>query len=492
MAETSVPSVRGRTRILVAVTLIGAATTSGIVIGLSASVLLAPIVALSGGAAAGSLTVVVALIGLAVILDLAVLLVGGPRPPAGGRQVPREWGRLFQPATVAVLYGARLGVGPLTILSTWTWWAVTLASGLMGPAPAALVGGTFGFVRMAVTVAVSLAALDPAETSLYRRLRSATRPSRATLTGLAALALVATATTGCATVTDDASPPARTLRSEVVPTLVPADDYTSDLKNRLSGAEDDDDGPDVPAERRFESLSTAPGTSDDDADGEAGTASVFGTPSVTAPAQLEDFVRPSPADPAAANQTAATRPDVRTTVSAEPSALAEVLLDDVDRFDLVDDPASDRYLDLRDAAEIQPDPTEEVALLETRGYEGGWTRAFRSDGNDVLVTSVYQFADAAEAEFYLEDGLITIGGYGGSFFDIEGLPGVRGFAQEFSDDGEDLRSLGAAFQTGPRWHLIYLVGSAETVTPDALFPAVEAQRSAALDAVGPAGPVVAE
>ena len=41
--------------------------------------------------------------------------------------------------------------------------------------------------------------------------------------------------------------------------------------------------------------------------------------------------------------------------------------------------------DLRAAADIQPDPTEEIALLETRGYRGGWIRAFRNDGNDVAV-----------------------------------------------------------------------------------------------------------
>ena len=92
------------------------------------------------------------------------------------------------------------------------------------------------------------------------------------------------------------------------------------------------------------------------------------------------------------------------------------------------------------------------------------------------MTSVYQFEDAAQAEFYLEDGLITIGGYGGSFFDIEGQPGVRGFAQSFTDEGEELISLGAAFQVGPRWFLTYIVGSPESVTPAMLLPVVEEQR----------------
>jgi hypothetical protein len=73
-----------------------------------------------------------------------------------------------------------------------------------------------------------------------------------------------------------------------------------------------------------------------------------------------------------------------------------------------------------------------------------------------------------------------IGGYGGRFFDIEGLPGVRGFSQRVDDGGEDLVALGAAFASGRRWFLLYLLGSPETVTPEALVPAVAAQWRAEL------------
>ncbi|MEM9564232.1 MAG: hypothetical protein AAGA93_16540, partial [Actinomycetota bacterium] len=101
------------------------------------------------------------------------------------------------------------------------------------------------------------------------------------------------------------------------------------------------------------------------------------------------------------------------------------------------------------------------------------------------VASVYEFRDETEAEFYLEDGLITIGGYGGTFFDIPGLPGVRGFAQEIPGDGEasaDLVSLGASFKRGDRWYLLYFLGSPDRVTPEVLVPAVAAQIEA-VDAV---------
>ncbi|MEL7208898.1 MAG: hypothetical protein AAGK32_11835, partial [Actinomycetota bacterium] len=223
MAETAVPSVRGRTRTVVATLLVVAATTSGAVAGLVAAVLLAPVSAVLRAVigvdlGADSPTVALALVGAAVVLDVVQLTTGRLEPPAGGRQVPREWGRVG-PATVAGLYGARLGVGPLTILSTWTWWAVTIAAGLLGPAEGLAVGATFGFVRMAATVALSLVALDPAQSARYRRLGERRRPGWATLNGTAAVFVAAMAMAGCGSgpASDDAARPR--LRSEAIPAL---------------------------------------------------------------------------------------------------------------------------------------------------------------------------------------------------------------------------------------------------------------------------------
>lgn len=165
--------------------------------------------------------------------------------------------------------------------------------------------------------------------------------------------------------------------------------------------------------------------------------------------------------------------------TATPEALSASLPDALLGMDVVDDPAGNRFLTLTEAADIQPDPTEETALLETRGYAGGWIRAFRADTNDIVVTSVYQFADPTEAEFYLEDGLITIGGYGGQFFEVPGLPGVRGFEQSFTVEGDELTTLGGAFFHGSRWYLLYIVGTPQTAVPEVLIPAMaELQASA--------------
>ena len=69
------------------------------------------------------------------------------------RQVPQLWGRIFSPRVVAVLYGARLGVGPLTILRTWLWWGGFVAASSAGPWWGAGVGAAFGVVRVAVMLA---------------------------------------------------------------------------------------------------------------------------------------------------------------------------------------------------------------------------------------------------------------------------------------------------------------------------------------------------
>jgi hypothetical protein len=183
-------------------------------------------------------------------------------------------------------------------------------------------------------------------------------------------------------------------------------------------------------------------------------------------------VRPSPVLDDADPSCAGTGVDPQ----ASPDDLAAVLPRKVPGFQAIDGPGADHYLGRRDPAEFRPDPIGEVALLDTQGFRGGWIRAFRNPANDVAVTSVYQFEDADTAGFHLEDGLILIGGYGGQFLDIESLPGVRGFRQEIDHEGMSLISLGAAFQAGPRWFLTYLLGSPETVTPDALVGAVMAHH----------------
>ncbi len=142
MAATLLPPVRGRTRIgvLAAFTASGALTaaTAGAAAGL-----------VLGGIPDPGVVAVTVVVAVTLALDLA-----GPQPPSIRRQVPAEWGRIFAPATTALLYGARLGVGPLTILTSWAWWTGLLLAAVHGPLVGAVGGTAFHLARSASTLAV--------------------------------------------------------------------------------------------------------------------------------------------------------------------------------------------------------------------------------------------------------------------------------------------------------------------------------------------------
>lgn len=126
------------------------ATLAGAVAGLTVGVFWSLSTLPPLGSSAALVSVVAALVADAVHAR------SGRFPPLGlHRQVPRAWARLFDVRTAATLFGARLGVGPLTNLTSWLWWAATLLAASRGPGPSAAVGGLFGALRMITVVAVS-------------------------------------------------------------------------------------------------------------------------------------------------------------------------------------------------------------------------------------------------------------------------------------------------------------------------------------------------
>lgn len=165
-----------------AAVLLAAAGGSGALAGFAAGV---------AGAALGDAPgwVPPALVLTAVAADAAYLTADRPRPWSVGRQVPREWSALFAPPTVALLYGARLGVGPLTILVTWLWWAALAVGALAGPAAATIAGAVFGGVRALTMLAVAEWA-RPAMAPRIGRLRRAERPVAAAVLLAAAAVLL--------------------------------------------------------------------------------------------------------------------------------------------------------------------------------------------------------------------------------------------------------------------------------------------------------------
>ena len=143
VTETVTPSVRGLRKLGVAVLLVGAATATGALAGFASGIAL-------GWVDDPAPSAVVVVVAAALAADAARL-----RPVGVRSQVPRIWGELFAPTTVALLYGARLGVGPLTILRTWLWWAAAVLAALQGPFAAALSGAVFGVARTVLMVAVA-------------------------------------------------------------------------------------------------------------------------------------------------------------------------------------------------------------------------------------------------------------------------------------------------------------------------------------------------
>jgi hypothetical protein len=90
------------------------------------------------------LVVAVALV-VGLLLDLGV---AGRRLPSWRRQVDQAWLGRYRGWVVGVGFGAQLGFGLVTIVTSATTYAVALLCLLSGdPAVGLLVGGTFGLVR---------------------------------------------------------------------------------------------------------------------------------------------------------------------------------------------------------------------------------------------------------------------------------------------------------------------------------------------------------
>lgn len=137
------PSVGGWRKARVVALLALSAGTSGALAGFAAGVAWA----LAGAPVPGT-SFAVAAVALTAAADSLYRWKGVPRPPSVRRQVPVLWTGLFAPETVALLYGARLGVGPLTVLPSWSWWSALVLAAARGPIHALLVAGFFGVARV--------------------------------------------------------------------------------------------------------------------------------------------------------------------------------------------------------------------------------------------------------------------------------------------------------------------------------------------------------
>lgn len=311
---------------------------------------------------------------VAVLASGTLELLGRPAPPAIRQQVPQYWGRIFGPRTVAVLYGARLGVGPATILPTWLWWGSFLLAATCGPWVGAAAGAVFALARTAVTHAAVAGVRHGGRMS--SRIAAVRRLERPVAVGIALLLAVA-ALAGCGG----------------------------------GGGDDEDAAP----RRRPPRTSTTTSTTE----APLPTSSVPATPEVL--------------------------------------AMDNLLLDDaLPGFRRDDAAVGAGPLDLEAAARAEPDADAERALLETRGFVRGASRAWVGPDDDVVYLAVYEFVNPAEAALYLEDGTEHLTARDAERFEVPGVDGARGFTTVDRREGGSFTAHAVSFTRGPRWFLVLL------------------------------------
>lgn len=92
---------------------------------------------------------VLGLVAVLLLVGLALdLKVGGLALPSWRRQVDEQWLTRYRGWVYGVGFGAQLGFGLVTIITSSTTYAVVLLAALSGsPAAGLLIGGVFGLVR---------------------------------------------------------------------------------------------------------------------------------------------------------------------------------------------------------------------------------------------------------------------------------------------------------------------------------------------------------
>ena len=116
-------------------------------------------------------------------------------------------------------------------------------------------------------------------------------------------------------------------------------------------------------------------------------------------------------------------------------------------------------LDLDAAAGLEVDAAAERSLLQTRHFEGGYNRSFDAPGGAVAYLQVYEFASAADAEAYLEDGAEAATAAGARPFEVAAIENAVGLTSV--DETEEGAFTGhvVAFVHGARHWLVVVGGT---------------------------------
>lgn len=140
-----------------------------------------------------ALGLVAGLLGVGLVLDLRV---GGLSLPSWRRQVDEQWLTRYRGWVYGVGFGAQLGFGLVTIITSATTYAVVLLSALSGNTGAGLaLGATFGLVRALPSLLMARVTDRDRLHRVFRRIESWAHPaellSRATLASGAAVLVAA-------------------------------------------------------------------------------------------------------------------------------------------------------------------------------------------------------------------------------------------------------------------------------------------------------------
>ena len=159
---------------------IGAAAVIGAALGAAGSFLDPP------------LWVLLAVIGLAGLLDLV-----GVAPPGPERQVNERWIDTYRGTVYGFGFGAQLGAGLATFVVSWGVFAVLTAELLAGSATGgAIIGAAFGLGRAVMPLASGWVDRPSRLTAFHIRLAQLARPvhisSAAIIIGVAAVAAIGT------------------------------------------------------------------------------------------------------------------------------------------------------------------------------------------------------------------------------------------------------------------------------------------------------------
>lgn len=171
--------------ITVAAFVIGA-TAAGAALGAALAALGGVVVPAGAGTAAR-------IVALAAALAVAIALDVLPRVPGPNRQVNERWLDEYRGWVYGLGYGAQLGLGVTTVVSSaGTYVALVAAFLAPGPAAGALIVGCFGAIRGLTLLAGARVRTPPELLSLHRVLSRWQRPVRwAGIAALAAILLVA-------------------------------------------------------------------------------------------------------------------------------------------------------------------------------------------------------------------------------------------------------------------------------------------------------------